>query len=96
VRIVWTRLAVDDREQIFDFIGANNVEAALTIDERIQEAIENLSRFQEMGRPGRVPETRELVISDTPYIAAYQVGEASVLILRILHGAQLWPTDFQA
>ena len=95
MRIVWTRLAVDDREQIFDFIGANNVEAALTIDDRILEAIENLAHFPQMGRPGRASETRELVISDTPYIAAYQVGEASVLILRILHGAQLWPTDFQ-
>ncbi|HTJ62400.1 MAG TPA: type II toxin-antitoxin system RelE/ParE family toxin [Alphaproteobacteria bacterium] len=96
MRIVWTKLAVDDREQIFDFIGANNVEAALTIDERILEAIENLARFPQMGRLGRVSETRELVISDTPYIAAYQIGEASVLILRILHGAQLWPTDIQA
>lgn len=96
MRIVWTRLAVDDREQIFDFIGANNVEAALTIDERILEAIENLARFPQMGRSGRVSETRELVISNTPYIAAYQIGEASVLILRILHGAQLWPTDIQA
>jgi toxin ParE1/3/4 len=95
VRIAWTRLAIDDREQIFDFIEANNVEAALALDERILEAIENLSRFPEMGRPGRVPKTRELVIVDTPYIAAYQVREASVLILRILHGAQLWPTDFQ-
>ncbi len=95
MRIVWTRLAVDDREQIFDFIGANNVEAALTIDDRILEAIENLSRFPEMGRPGRVPTTRELVIVNTPYIAAYQLTESSILILRILHGAQLWPTGFQ-
>lgn len=94
MRIVWTRLAVDDREQIFDFIELNNVEAALTVDERILEAIEKLSHFPEMGRPGRISETRELVISDTPYIAAYRVEKSSVLVLRILHGAQLWPTDF--
>jgi toxin ParE1/3/4 len=96
VRIVWSRLAVDDREQIFDFIEANNVEAALRVDERILELVEKLSHFPEMGRPGRISKTRELVISDTPYIAAYRVAESSVLILRILHGAQLWPMDFRA
>jgi plasmid stabilization system protein ParE len=89
-------LAIEDREHIFDFIEANNAEAALAVDDRILEAIGKLSRFPEMGRPGRVPKTRELVISETPYIAAYRVENASVLILRILHGAQRWPPDFQA
>ena len=89
-------MAVDDREKIFDFIEANNIEAALALDERILEAIDNLSRFPEMGRSGRVANTRELFISNTLYIAAYQVEEGSVLVLRILHGAQFWPTDFRA
>ena len=39
---------------------------------------------------------RSQIESIDDYIAACQVGEASILILRILHGAQLWPTDFQA
>ena len=44
-----------------------------------------------MGRVGRVRGTRELVIAGTPYIAAYRVKGRVILILRILHGAQLWP-----
>ncbi len=44
-----------------------------------------------MGRGGRVPGTRELVISRTPYIV---VDADKVTILAILHGAQRWPEAF--
>ena len=45
------------------------------------------------GRPGRVAGTRELVVTGTPYVAAYQVTRETVRILRVLHGAQQWPDD---
>jgi len=44
-----------------------------------------------MGRPGRVPETRELVIQ--PYIVAYRVKGGIVQILRVLHSAREWPKN---
>jgi plasmid stabilization system protein ParE len=47
-----------------------------------------------MGRPGRVPDTRELVISGTPYIVAYQVQGKVITILRILHSSRRWPKQF--
>ena len=43
------------------------------------------------GRPGRIEETRESVINRTPYILAYRIHDKAIIILRILHGAQLWP-----
>jgi plasmid stabilization system protein ParE len=46
-----------------------------------------------MGRPGRIEGTRELVISRTPYIAAYRIVGNTVRILRVLHGAQQWPDE---
>jgi plasmid stabilization system protein ParE len=46
------------------------------------------------GRPGRVPGTRELVISDTPFIAAYAIEKARIVILAVYHGAQQWPESF--
>jgi addiction module RelE/StbE family toxin len=55
--------------------------------------VEGLVQFPEMGRPGRIEGTRELVISRTPYIAAYRILGETVRILRVLHGAQLWPDD---
>jgi len=50
--------------------------------------------FPESGRPGRVPGTRELVIPGTFYVAAYTVTKTNVRILRVLHGAQIWPDEF--
>ena len=44
-------------------------------------------------RPGRVAGTRELVITGTPYVAAYAVTAETIRILRVLHGAQRWPDE---
>jgi addiction module RelE/StbE family toxin len=55
--------------------------------------VKNLRLFPEMGRPGRIEGTRELVISRTPYIAAYRIAGDTVRILRVLHGAQQWPDE---
>ena len=46
------------------------------------------------GKAGRVPGTRELVISTTPVIAAYAIDKADIVILAIYHGAQCWPESF--
>jgi toxin ParE1/3/4 len=51
------------------------------------------SKPTESGRPGRIKETRELVIAGTPYIAAYVIRGDIIRILRILHSARLWPED---
>jgi toxin ParE1/3/4 len=47
-----------------------------------------------MGRPGRVPGTRELVVSDTPFILPYRVRDSAVEILAVFHGARQWPEQF--
>jgi len=46
------------------------------------------------GRPGRVRGTRELVISSTPFIAAYGIDHDRIVIFAIYHGAQQWPEVF--
>ena len=59
----------------------------------ITRAVEQLANFPEMGRPGRVGGTRELVIQGTPYIVAYRLKGTTVRILALLHGARRWPTQ---
>lgn len=91
MRLHWSRLAQADRDAIFDYIDADSPQSAITVDERIQTQIEDLAQFPESGRPGRIEGTRELVISGTPFIAAYRLTGNAVCILRVLHGAQRWP-----
>jgi toxin ParE1/3/4 len=94
VRLEWSAPASEDRNAIFDYIEADNPSAAIGVDNRIREQLGRLICFPELGRPGRIFGTRELVIVHTPYIAAYRIADDTVKILRILHGAQRWPEDF--
>jgi len=50
-----------------------------------------LASWPEIGRPGRVPKTRELAIVGTPFVAIYRIVDERVEIIRLLHGAQKWP-----
>lgn len=93
MRLEWSIFAQADRDEIFDYIEADSPQAAVAVDEGIVEQVERLARFPELGRPGRVEGTRELVIPRTPYIAAYRVRGRTVRILRVLHGARRWPDD---
>lgn len=89
----WSIFALDDRNAIFDYIEADSPQAAVTVDDRIEEQVEWLLQFPEMGRTGRIEGTRELVIQHTPYIVAYRVMGKVIRILRVLHGAQQWPEE---
>ncbi len=91
MRLEWSPSAVEDRELIFDHIVQDNPLAAVDVDERIREQTEQLAVFPEIGRPGRTPGTRELVVSHTPYLVAYRMLGEDLRILRVLHSAQQWP-----
>ena len=93
MRLEWSVFAQADREAIFEAIEADSPQAAVTVDDRIWEQVEGLMQFPEIGRPGRIEGTRELVIHRTPYIVAYRIAGDTVRILRVLHGAQLWPEE---
>ncbi len=91
MKVEWRRLAYLDAMDIADYIELDNPIAALGVLEEIQNQVAMLAHHPKIGRPGRVPGTRELVINRTPYIAVYFVDEKTVNILRVLHGAQRWP-----
>ena len=81
-------------EDIYERIAADNPAAAARVTLRIRKAVERLSERPAIGRPGRVPNTRELVISGTPYIVPYRVKGDAVQVITILHSAQRWPDQF--
>ena len=93
MKLAWSPYALSDRDMIFSYIEADNPRAAVNVDEQIAAAVQRLIEFPESGRPGRVAGTRELVVPRTPYIAAYMVMPGIVRVLRVLHGAQIWPDD---
>jgi len=94
VKLVWSAFALSDRGEIYDYIESESPRSAAMMDKRISESVELLLDFPESGRLGRVKGTRECVIPRSPYIGAYIVTGEVIRILRVLHGAQLWPEEF--
>jgi toxin ParE1/3/4 len=87
----WTESAESDREEFLDYIAQDNLLAAIKVGDEMERQIEVLLDFPEVGRPGRIDDTRELVITGLPYIVCYAVTDKAVTILRVLHGRQQWP-----
>ena len=86
--VEWTRPAISDLIAIRRYIALRNPLAAEQVARRITEAVERLATFPASGRPGRKPDARELIISDTSYLVVYGVRSGIVHILRVLHTAQ--------
>ncbi len=93
MRVEWSLLAIADREEVFDYIEAENPLAAVAVDEKIDAVAGRLKTFPLAGKAGRVEGTRELVIAGTTFIAVYAVQLDRVKVLRILHGARHWPDN---
>ena len=99
-RIRWTAPANDDFLGIVRWIKAHNPDAAARVGRRILDAAENLDAHPYLGKPGRSPDTRELVVTKYPYLIVYTVEHDAVaaeepqaaVILRVLHGVMLWPS----
>lgn len=91
LRLVRRDSYAQDLDRIVDYIAKDNPMAALNIWDEIESQVERLRDFPRSGRAGRMPETRELVVTGTPYIVVYIVGD-DVDLIRVLHGAQKWPS----
>jgi toxin ParE1/3/4 len=90
--LVWSPEAVEDLASLRAYIAADDPAAARRGALHILHNVETLlPRSPEMGRPGRVPGTRELVIPKTPFIVPYRLRGRVIQILRVYHGARRWP-----
>ena len=94
MRVEWTRRALRALKGIAEYIARDRPGAAGRMVLRLREAAEVLQDHPELGREGRVPGTRELVVSGTPFIVPYRIQHDSVQVLTILHAARRWPEDF--
>lgn len=94
MRVDWTAPAARDLEAIGDYIARRNPGAARRTVRRILARVRSLATHPYLGRPGRIANTRELVITSTPFIAVYRVADDRLQILAVFHGARIWPDTF--
>ena len=88
--LVWSARAVRNLAQLRAFIAADRPTAAAETANAILSSVEFLAERPALGRPGRLPGTRELVVPGT-YLVPYRVRGERLEVIAILHGRQRWP-----
>lgn len=89
-RVIWSSRALSDVEAIASYIETDSPSYARSVVKKITAATRQLSRFPHSGR--EVPEIqnptiRELIVYS--YRVIYQVQDAQILILAVLHGKRI-------
>ncbi len=89
MKVIWFKSAILDLISVRDYITQDNPQAAVV--QRIKDKVSLLSEQPGIGRPGRVPNTKELLVDRTPFILPYRVRDNKIEILRVLHTSRRWP-----
>ena len=91
MRIVWSRRAIRHLSTVRDYIAQDSPDSAAQIATKIVDGVEQLTTYPNLGRPGRIPGTRELVVSGTPYVIPYRIRGNRIELIAVFHGRQRWP-----
>lgn len=91
MQLKWLRTALRNLDEEAGFIAADDPKAAQLVVQRIMNAVAVLSEQPGIGRPGRVPGTRELVVAKTRYLIPYRVRGNVVEVLRVFHPSRQVP-----
>ncbi len=92
MKIVWSRRAIRHLVQLREYIAKDSEQNAVLVAERILKAVGLLQARPEIGRPGRLPGTRELVVPDTPFIIPYRIRRDRLELIAVFHGRRKWPS----
>lgn len=90
MKVIWTPEAQQDRLEIWDYIAADKPRAAASLDEYFSDAALRLSEHPELGRLGKIPGTRELILHQS-YRLVYEIEQNTVWLLALVHTAKQWP-----
>jgi toxin ParE1/3/4 len=90
--LTWSPESIHDLISLRAHNPEHNPAAAKRVALHILYCVENLlSENPQLGNPGPVPGTRELVIPNPPYIVAYRIRRTTIEIARVYHSSRRWP-----
>jgi toxin ParE1/3/4 len=90
MKVIWSPQAVQDRQDIWEFIASDKPIAAVQLDERFSETAALLATQPLMGKRGMIEGTREL-LPHKNYRLVYELYGDELWILSIVHAARQWP-----
>lgn len=92
----WTEPAFLQWQQSFEYIEAQNPDAARRIAARVVDAIQMLVNHPYAGHIGMIAETREFAVPSSPFVVVYELDlrAETLIILAIYDGRRHWPKSF--
>ncbi|MHB8354731.1 MAG: type II toxin-antitoxin system RelE/ParE family toxin [Burkholderiales bacterium] len=91
MQVRWLRRALENLDDEAAYIATDNPRTAAELVLHMQDSAAMLADHPNMGRPGRIAGTSELVITRFSYVLPYRVRGGAVEILRVFHTARKWP-----
>ena len=91
-QVRWLRRALENLDEEAGYISKDSPRMAAEFVLHIQGSAAMLAEHPNLGRPGRIAGTRELVVTRFSYILPYRVRGDTVEILRVFHTARKWPS----
>ncbi|CAG1004591.1 Toxin RelE2 [Methylophilaceae bacterium] len=88
--VIWTPEAEQDRADVWDYIAADNPQAAARMDELFSDAADRLAKHPKLGKPGKISGTRELIPHES-YRLVYEIEQKTVWVLTLVHTSRQWP-----
>ena len=90
MKVIWTPEAEQDRDDIWLYIAADNLPAAVRMDELFSGAAARLADHPKLGSPSKIAGTRELIPHES-YRLVYEIAGETVWVLTLVHTARQWP-----
>jgi plasmid stabilization system protein ParE len=91
VTVVWSPRAIGHLADLRASIARERPDAAARTATTLLSAVDRLAALPNLGRPGRVSGTRELVVPGTRYVIPYRLRGERLEIIAVFHGRQRWP-----
>ncbi|OFW30662.1 MAG: toxin Y4kP [Acidobacteria bacterium RIFCSPLOWO2_02_FULL_65_29] len=89
--VVWSPRAIGHLADLRAYLARANPGGAARTSTTLLAAVDRLTALPNLGRPGRVVGTRELVVPGTPYVIPYRVRSERLEIIAVFHSRQRWP-----
>ncbi len=89
--VAWSPRAIGHIAALRAYIARENPGTAARTATTLLAAVDRLAELPNLGRPGRVSGTRELVVPGTRYVIPYRVRGERPEIIAVFHGRQRWP-----
>lgn len=94
MQVKWLRKALQNLDEEAAYIAQDDQSAARLVVQRVMAAVAMLADQPGLGRPGRVPGTRELTVLKTRYLVPYRVRGGTVEVLRVFHSSRHLPNKW--